>query len=173
MRAILLAKATLTNRAGRRARSALIHPASPGALVRAYRITDVAPVTNSRRKYGSPCLEIPARRSLPPLEWDRGVNPSHAAKWRADLNWLASVTLATSADAVTGPMPGIEASRLLLSSCRWRTTILASSAVICFVNTWSWPINVWRVCRATVGNMALSSAAERRGLRFGQCLSAR
>jgi hypothetical protein len=67
MRAILLASATAATLIGRRS----IICASQSRRVpccRAYRITAIAPVTSSHRKYRFPCFEILPRRSLLPLE---------------------------------------------------------------------------------------------------------
>jgi hypothetical protein len=57
-----------------------------------------------------PRLLIPSSRCLPPLEFCRGTSPSHAKNWRPFSNVLASPTLATSALAVSGPIPGIACS---------------------------------------------------------------
>jgi hypothetical protein len=42
---------------------------------------------------------------LPPVEFWLGTRPSQAPNCRALANWPKSPTLATSAEAVTGPMP--------------------------------------------------------------------
>jgi hypothetical protein len=43
-----------------------------------------------------------AKPLLPPVELCLGVNPSHAAKSRPDLNTLGSGTLAAMAEAISG-----------------------------------------------------------------------
>src|SRR5512132_339283 len=48
---------------------------------------------------------MPSRRSLPPVACWRGVSPSEAAKPRPLLNRRASPTVATTAVAITGPLP--------------------------------------------------------------------
>src|SRR2546428_469074 len=68
---------------------------------------------SSVRRYVSPRLLMPSRRSLPPEESWRGTKPNHAASWRPFLNVFASPILATSALAVIGPIPGIASSRRL------------------------------------------------------------
>src|SRR5665213_759168 len=78
-------------------------------------MTDVAPITRRRRMYLSPRFEILPSRSLSPEEFCRGTRPSQAAKCRPDRNWEESPILATMADAVIGPMPGMVASRWLCS----------------------------------------------------------
>src|SRR5262249_11047073 len=59
----------------------------------------------------SPRLLIPNRRSFPPVECWRGTSPSQAAHCRPFLNVLASLTAATRAVALRGPIPGIVISR--------------------------------------------------------------
>ena len=79
IRAILLASATATTLKGRRAKSPISHC---GALSLPFtcRNTDVAPQTSSERSVGLPIFDMLPSRSLPPLEWGFGVNPSQAAK---------------------------------------------------------------------------------------------
>ena len=59
-----------------------------------------------RRRYPSPRLLSPSRRSLPPLERCRGTSPIHAARCRPELKFFALPTAATMAVAITGPTPG-------------------------------------------------------------------
>src|SRR5450830_1444098 len=66
---------------------------------------DLAPCINKVRKYISPRLVTPPRQLFPPLEFCFDVNPNQAPNWAPFLNWLKSPTVATTADAVTGPMP--------------------------------------------------------------------
>ena len=94
MRAILLASATAATLIGRRS----IIRASQSRFVprcRAYRMTAMAPVTRSHRKYRLPCFEIPPRRSLPPVECCLGTSPIQAARLRPDENAFQSPTSAT------------------------------------------------------------------------------
>src|ERR1700721_3339791 len=85
IRAILLANATAATLNGRLASSAFSQGRARSSF-RAIRRTAVAPRTRRTRSSGLPILEIPPSRSLPPLDWGLGVNPTQAAKWRADLN---------------------------------------------------------------------------------------
>lgn len=74
------------------------------------------------RRYRSPPFEMPDCRCFPPLLFCLGTRPSQAAKCRADWKFGGSVTIATIADAVMGPTPGIVLSLLLtsLSLCQSR-----------------------------------------------------
>ncbi len=106
IRAGLLATAPAATLHGRRARRAAIHPpvAEPGPI---FPSLAIAPRTGNARKFLCPCFEMGPGRSLPPLELGRGVSPSHAAKWRPDPKDRGAATMACSAQAVTGPAPGI------------------------------------------------------------------
>ena len=53
--------------------------------------------------------------SLPPVEFCRGVKPRKAEKSRPDLKTAALGRLATIAEAVRAPTPGIESSNRQLS----------------------------------------------------------
>ena len=99
IRAILLANATAATLNGRLASSAFSQGRARSSF-RAIRRTAVAPRTSRTRSSGLPILEIPPSRSLPPLEWGFGVNPTQAAKWRADLNPPGSGTRAFMVAAV-------------------------------------------------------------------------
>ena len=127
-RANLLAIAILTMPAGRRARSALIHPADTEALPRACRKSVVAPSTRSRRRYRSPCLEMCPSRTLPPVPLCRGTSPIQAAKCRPERKEFGSVMVAASAPAVMMPMPGIVSRRWLSSFVRCQTRISCSTS---------------------------------------------
>jgi hypothetical protein len=114
IRAILLARATAATLIGRRS----MIRASQSRFVpccRAYRMTAMAPVTRSHRKYRLPCFDIPPRRSLPPVECCLGTRPIQAARLRPDENAFQSPTSATRAVATIGPIPGISSSRRLCS----------------------------------------------------------
>jgi hypothetical protein len=86
-----------------------------------------------------PCFVIPACRSRPPLLLARGVSPSQAANCRLDRKTPISDTVAAIALAVMAPMPGMLASRRLLSQARWRVSISASrrSTYASIVRSWS------------------------------------
>jgi hypothetical protein len=121
-------------------------------------IADYTGCACKRRRYGSPCLEILPSRSLPPVECDLGARPSHAAKCRADLNWLASAMLAASAEAVIGPTPGIDANRRLTSFSRWLAMMAASKVAICFPSACSCERRARSAWRAIDGSIVASSA---------------
>jgi hypothetical protein len=129
MRAILLASATAATLIGRRS----IICASQSRRVpccRACRITAMAPVTSSHRKYRFPCFEILPRRSLPPVECCLGTSPIQAARLRPDENSFQSPTSETTAVATMGPTPGICSSRRLSSLERWQAWMRFSIAPI-------------------------------------------
>jgi hypothetical protein len=58
-----------------------------------------------------PAFVIDPRRSFPPDEFCFGTSPSHAAMLRPHRNIDGSGTQTTSAEATSGPMPGIFISR--------------------------------------------------------------
>jgi hypothetical protein len=98
MRAILLASATAATLTGLRS----MIRASHSRLVprwRAYRMTAMAPVISSHRKYRLPCFEIPPSLSLPPVECCLGTSPIQAAKLRPDENAFQSPTCGEHAKA--------------------------------------------------------------------------
>src|SRR3954464_6047182 len=131
MRAILLARATVTCRTGRRSSSPRTH--APAALFHcsARYTIEVAPSTSKVRICRLPVLVILPRRVLPPLECWRGTNPSQAAKWRALLKLpMVSPTVAGIGEAVIDPMPGIVARRRAVSLCRACATIWRSRSSI-------------------------------------------
>ncbi len=98
--------------------------------------------------------------SLPPLEFCRGVSPSHAAKSRPDLKTRGSGTLATIAEVVIVPTPGMLASNRLTGFCLCAAVISASSSAMDF----SIPAN-WR---ARTRNAALAVMGKRETRRAGQ-----
>lgn len=73
------------------------------------------------------CLLMPPSRPLPPELWGSGVSLSHAANGRPEQNIDAPGTAAAITNAIIGPMPGIVASRRLVSSARCQARICASS----------------------------------------------
>ena len=79
----------------------------------------------------SPCFVMPARRSLPPLEFCRGTSPIQAARFRSDRNALGSGIAATSALASSGPTPGTSISLRPVSVARALALIRRSISRIC------------------------------------------
>ena len=118
MRAVLLANATATSLNGFLASMAVAQFRGAELRILGWRNTAVAPVTNRLRRYRSPIFDIRPSRSFPPLDDCRGTRPRKAANSRPDLNMDGSVTLATIAVAVIGPMPGMVARRLLAGLAR-------------------------------------------------------
>src|SRR5215475_15020927 len=120
MRAVLFARATATTSGGRRRRSPITQGSALVALERS-RLA-LAPLISSRRKYRLPRLEMPPRRTLPPVEFCRGTRPSQAANSRPLRKALGSTTVAAIAVAMIGPMPGTLARR-------WLTGLLLCQAM--------------------------------------------
>jgi hypothetical protein len=150
MRAILLASATAATLTGLRS----MIRASHSRLVprwRAYRMTAMAPVISSHRKYRLPCFEIPPSLSLPPVECCLGTSPIQAAKLRPDENAFQSPTSATNAVATIGPMPGISSSRRLSSHDRCQPWICFSMTLISAVIFAYWRARASRLNRAATG----------------------
>ena len=111
IRADLLAMATVASRNGFSASSFAVHVSVFSGLFLAISARDVIPMISSFRMYRSPFLVIRPSRSRPPLDLFNGVKPNHAAKSRPVLNCFASPIVATTAEAVIGPMPGIRIKR--------------------------------------------------------------
>src|SRR6185312_10972770 len=156
MRAVLFANATATTRLGRRRRSPITHGSALVAFERS-RLA-LAPLIRSRRKYWLPRLDMPPNRFLPPVGFCRGTRPSHAANSRPLRKPLGSATIAATAVAIMGPMPGIVAKRWLTGlllcqpiSCFSSAEIAASSCSICTASTCS----TWR---ARLGRRVSSSS---------------
>ena len=126
-RAAWLAMATVATRTGLRASSAVIRGSAVSGRCRLRRTSEVMPMTRSLRRYWSPILEIRPRRSLPPLEFCKGVSPSHAANCRPDWNWVGSVTVAARAVAPSRPTPGTVAMRRASSLERYQAKRSRSS----------------------------------------------
>ena len=78
-------------------------------------------------------------RWRPPVECSFGVSPRNAAKWRADLNSPGLPTVATIAEAVMVPTPGMVASRRLASLLRCQVWIARSIPLMrrCRSQSWS------------------------------------
>src|SRR5215469_7877510 len=106
MRAVLLASATAATLVGLRANTARTHSPSRVGRLRAWRRTATAPAISRLRIYLSPRLLVRPSRSLPPLEFCRGVIPSQAANSRPDRNSDGSATVAAIALAPMMPIPG-------------------------------------------------------------------
>src|SRR5215213_8366389 len=104
--AVLLASATAASLVGLRASSARTHSPSRVGRLRAWRSTATAPAVSRLRMYLSPRLLVRPKRSLPPLEFCRGVIPSQAANSRPDRNTEGSATVAAIALAPMMPIPG-------------------------------------------------------------------
>src|SRR5215472_7480367 len=118
MRAVLLASATAASLVGLRASSARTHSPSRVGRLRAWRSTATAPAVSRLQMYLSPRLLVRPKRSLPPLEFCRGVIPSQAANSRPNRNREGSATVAAIALAPMMPTPGTVASNRLIRLCR-------------------------------------------------------
>ena len=105
--AVLFAMATVASLAGFLCSNFVSQGSARSGCVATCRTRDVMPTTMSWRRYRSPILVIFPNRSLPPLEWLRGVSPNHAANSRPLLNCRPDPIVAATAEAVTGPTPGI------------------------------------------------------------------
>ena len=82
MRAILLARATVTSIFGLRANICASHDPLGAPRRLACRTTALAPMINRRRIVRSPRFETAPSFCLPPVDFCSGVNPSQAAKSR-------------------------------------------------------------------------------------------
>src|ERR1700730_17125178 len=78
---------------------------------------------------------MPPSVCLPPLEFCRGVSPSHAAKSRPDLNTLGSGVEAVITEAISLPTPGTLASKRFISLRAWASAICPSRSPIAFLDT--------------------------------------
>ena len=76
-------------------------------------------------------MEIPPCLALPPLLFCLGVSPKAAERCRPEVKFEASPIVATTAEAVIGPTPGIFANRRLASLPLCHSRISASSSSIC------------------------------------------
>src|ERR1700730_7869295 len=77
---------------------------------------------------------MPPSVCLPPLEFCRGVSPSHAAKSRPDLNTLGSGVEAVITEAISLPTPGTLASKRFISLRAWASAICPSRSPIAFLD---------------------------------------
>jgi hypothetical protein len=117
MRAVLLASATAATLA---CAPAAREPTRRRLSVDYARGAARQPHRRSAGMYLSPRLLVRPKRSLPPLEFCRGIMPSQAANSRPDRNREGSATVAAMALAPMMPTPGTVASNRLtrLSRCR-------------------------------------------------------
>lgn len=127
MRAVLLAKATITSMGGLRSSIRESHGSPVDPFRMAQRTEALAPMINSRRRVRSPMRDVSPSFCLPPEERCSGVRPSHAAKSRPLLNVVAEGASAARAVAVIGPMPGMVINRLASASSLARRAISRSS----------------------------------------------
>ena len=95
----------------RRSIRALIHKLVLSILLVQFAMTARAPCINEVRICFSPRLLILPNVGLPPVEYYLGTKPIQAANWRLVAKCLASLTVATTAVAVTSPIPGMVINR--------------------------------------------------------------
>lgn len=76
---------------------------------------DIAPTTRKPRMSVCPALDTRPSRSLPPEECWRGTRPSRAAKSRPQRKCAMLGANASTASAISGPMPGIVCCRRTVS----------------------------------------------------------
>ena len=108
---------------------------------------------------------MPPGRCLAPLLFCLGTRPIQAANWRAEWNWVGSVTVAkpevcavaTIAEAVIGPMPGMVASRWLALLPLCQAMIAASTFFTRSPNVSSSAANPPSASQASAGTLAVSS----------------
>ena len=91
--------------------------------------------------------------SLPPLEFCLGVRPSQAANSRPDLKNDGSGTVAAIADAVKMPMPGIVASRRLVSFLLCQALISRSRVSTCSSRVCNCRTKGCKAARARAGRL--------------------
>src|SRR5215467_12397901 len=116
MRAILLARATVTSIFGLRANICASHDPLGAPRRLACRTTALAPMIKRRRIVRSPRFETAPSFCLPPVDFCNGVSPSQAAKWRPAGNPSAAGTSAVIAVEAIGPTPGIVINRRAVGS---------------------------------------------------------
>ncbi|MBB4577683.1 hypothetical protein GGI59_006597 [Rhizobium lentis] len=126
MRAVLLARATITSMGGLRS-SICESQGSRDPFRIAQRTAALAPMISNRRKVRSPMREVSPSFCFPPEDRCSGVRPSHAAKLCPFLNVVADGASAASAVAVIGPIPGIVIKRLASASSLARRAISRSN----------------------------------------------
>lgn len=100
-------------------------------LLRERHITTLlAPMISNRLSERSPIFVVAPRRCLPPVECCLGTSPSQAAKSRPRGNVSGGGARATSAVAMSGPIPGTVLRRRAVSFDRARRAISTSSSLI-------------------------------------------
>src|SRR5215467_9438012 len=134
MRAILLARATVTSIFGLRANICASHEPLGAPRRLGCRTTALAPMINRRRIVRSPRFETAPSFCLPPVDFCSGVSPSQAAKSRPAGNPSAAGTNAVIAVEAIGPTPGIVINRRAVGSDFERWLISVSNAAICAPN---------------------------------------
>lgn len=95
---------------------------------------DMAPMMSMRRISVCPALETRPSRSLPPEEFWRGTRPSHAAKPRPQRKLPIGGANASTARAVSGPIPGMVCSRRaasVMAVSSWILRVLAWIRAVC------------------------------------------
>src|SRR5215203_2812407 len=102
MRAVLLARATVTSIFGLRASIRASHEPAGVPRCPAQRTTALAPRMSKRRMVRSPIFEIAPSFCLPPVDFCRGVSPSQAAKSRPAWKPSGAGTRAVIAVAAIG-----------------------------------------------------------------------
>lgn len=116
IRAFLFARATAATFVFRRWIKLPNQPSSDSEFFLAC-ITALAPWFSNVRRYESPRLLIPSKTFRPPLECCLGTRPSQEDNCRPFLNSVPSPIVPTMAVAVSKPIPGNVAIRLLRAHC--------------------------------------------------------
>lgn len=129
MRAVLLAIATVASRTGFFARIDAVHGSTRSGREMAALTRDVIAITSSFRRYLFPILDIRPSRSFPPDDLLIGVSPTQAAKSRPVLNCSPLPIVATIAEALIGPTPGMVCRSCTRLSFRATRTISFSTLI--------------------------------------------
>jgi hypothetical protein len=111
-----LASGAATGIFGLRASIRASYEPSEAPLRAARRTAATAPMISNPRMSRRPIFDVRPSRSLPPLEWCRGVRPTLAAKSRPFENVSIGGAKVVIAAAPIGPTPGIIVSRRAVSS---------------------------------------------------------
>ncbi len=157
MHAVLLASATETTLTGFFSNRSFNQNASGVSLFLQWRMTAVSPITRRRLRYRSPCLDIPPKRTLSPLEFCFGTRPGQAANCRPERNCPGSLAVATIAVAVITPTPGMATSLRLASFSRCHSSNFWLSACISSSSSNRRRTSVFGAICAISGNPASSS----------------
>ena len=158
VRAVLLARATVTSILGLRASIPASH--NPAGALRwpAQRTTALAPRMSKRRMVRSPIFETAPNFCLPPVDFYNGTSPNQAAKSRPARKPSGAGTRAMIAVAAIGPMPGIVMSRRATGSAFARRVISASSTWICASSARKVLTSTARIARALSGTEEAGSS---------------